>query len=396
MSDTKAQKERKEARTIQIDAVISVIIDSFLTMFNNNPAQSAASISYYTLLSAFPLLLFMVIFLSYFLDVTVIQQQIINALQNILPGTETLVIENLQTILVNRGQTSLFASVMLLWSGSGAFNGIISNIQKAWPETRGRGYFINRFIAIASIILIVLVISALIMFNFVFNLSEALALFNIELNPFIQFLVRIFSSYVIPCGLLYLIGYLLYCYIPPVNVDRSAARIGAILFAILLRIFSFVFGMYLLSPLNRYDLVYGSVAVIVLALLYVYIVAFIVLYFAFLVAAITHYKQRKEFLTRRVSQIENRSARKPALKSAPSPEQQPISSSIPNQDVFVQQKQTEQASSIVNGEKSPSYNHNLPEETGNTSQSGKIETVKKFGNVKNIIIQFIKDLFRWK
>ena len=88
-------------------------------------------------------------------------------------------------------------------------------------------------------------------------------------------------------------GFVLYYAIPTAKVDRSAARIAALLFAVVWRGFSIVFGRYILSPMNRYDVIYGSVTVIVLMLLFIYFTAFIILYPAHLAAAITHYKQRR-------------------------------------------------------------------------------------------------------
>jgi uncharacterized BrkB/YihY/UPF0761 family membrane protein len=87
------------------------------------------------------MLLFMVVVLSYFLEITVIQQEIILILEKILPGSETLVIENMQNILSSRFTTSITAAITLLWSGSGVFNCIIYNIHLAWPIA-GRVYFI--------------------------------------------------------------------------------------------------------------------------------------------------------------------------------------------------------------------------------------------------------------
>lgn len=276
------------------DAVLAVLIDSFTGLFHNRPAQAAASIAYYFLFSIFPLFLFMVIFISYFVDVNTIQQELVTFLQGVLPGSEKLVIENLQNLLANRTSTSLLASVSLLWSGSGMFNGIISNIQKAWPETRERGYFINRALAIVGIFLLLLAVTVLMTFSIVFNVSDALAFFNIELNPTIQFLISIFTNYIFPILFLYMIAFLLYHSIPTADVNRQAARIGALTFAIAMHLFTTLFGKYVLSPMNRYDLIYGSVTTIVILLLYIYFSAFIILYPAYLTAALTHYYRRKE------------------------------------------------------------------------------------------------------
>ncbi len=282
-------EKKKAART---DAVLSVLIDAITSIIKTNPAQAAASISYYSLISIFPLILFMVVVLSYFLEITVIQKEIILILENILPGSETLVIENMQNILSSRLTTSLTASITLLWSGSGALNCVIANVHMAWPESSGRGFFINRFFAISAIILICFVLAGTIIFSMVFDISDALAIFDIRVSAIIRVLVKVISS-TLPLVLVYFAAYLLYYFVPTVKVDKQGARIGALVTSISWRIFTYIFGIYVLSPFNSYDVIYGSVAVIILLLLYVYVTAFIILFSAHLVAAITHYKAKQ-------------------------------------------------------------------------------------------------------
>ncbi len=296
MSETRTYQDRKNSSTRRFDALMAVTIDSLTSMFNNTPGQAAASIAYYFLFSIFPLFLFVVIFLSYFLDINYIQDELIRFVQEVIPGAEVLIMENLQSLLANRGSNSILASVSLLWSGSGMMSSLIFNVQKAFPETNRRGYFINRGLAIVFILLAILLIAGVLVFSFVFNISDALAFFNIRLTRSIQIAVNIISSYVLPILFLYIAAFVLYYMVPTAKVDRGAARISSILFAIIWRIFTSLFSFYVLSPMNRYDLVYGSITVIALLLLYIYFSAFIILYFAHLTGAITHYRQRRKGL----------------------------------------------------------------------------------------------------
>ena len=359
----KDSQERKTNSTRRFDAVMAVIIDSLTSLFNNNTAQAAAAIGYYFLFSIFPLFLFVVIVLSYFLDIGYVQKVMVNFVQDLIPGAEVLIEENLQNILANRGSTSILASVSLLWSGSGMINSIINNVQKAFPETNTRGYFINRALAIILILLSVLLIAGLLIFSAVFNFSDALAYFNIKLTKPLSVAISIFSSYVLPILFLYILGFILYYLIPTAKVERSAARIAALLFAVVWRFFSIVFGEYVLSPMNRYDLVYGSVTVIILLLLFIYFSAFIILYPAHLAAAITHYKQRRAGL----------------LASAPiNPE--PIKPKEPKRG---KKKKSTQTGGNTRTLSDPVY---LDPESGTTPQP----------SVREQIWELIKGLFRWK
>ena len=294
MSEKTTNQTTIETRsTRRFDAFLAVTVDSFISMFNNLPTQAAASIAYYFLFSVFPLFLFVVICLSYFLDINYIQEELIRFVRETIPGAEILIIENLQSLLENRGSNSILASVSLLWSGSGIINSLITNVQRAYPETKRRGFFINRAIAIILILLAILLIAGVLIFSVVFSVSDALTYFDIQLTREIQIAINIFSSYVLPILFLYLAAFVLYYMIPTAKVERSAARISALLFAVVWRVFSRLFGSYVLSPMNRYDLVYGSVTTIALLLLFIYFSAFIIIYFAHLTAAITHYKHRR-------------------------------------------------------------------------------------------------------
>ena len=58
-------------------------------------------------------------------------------------------------------------------------------------------------------------------------------------------------------------------------------------------LFTKFFSAFLISPFNKYDAVYGSVTVIIILLLYIYVMAYIVLCGAHLCAAITHYRRKR-------------------------------------------------------------------------------------------------------
>ncbi len=287
------QQSDMRSSTRRFDALAAVIVDSLTSMINNIPGQAAASIAYYFLFSIFPLFLFVVIMLSYFLDINYVQQELTRFVQEIIPGAEILIIENLQSLLDNRGSNTILASISLLWSGSGMISSLIFNVQKPYPETNRRGYFINRALAIIFIIILILLIAGVLIFSIVFNLSDALAFFDITLTRSIQVLINLFSTYILPIIFLYVAAFVLYYMVPTAKVDRGAARISSLLFAVVWRIFMILFSRYVLSPMNRYDLVYGSVTTIALLLLFIYFSGFIILYFAHLTAAITHYKQRR-------------------------------------------------------------------------------------------------------
>ncbi|MHC1772470.1 MAG: YihY/virulence factor BrkB family protein [Flexilinea sp.] len=386
-----AEMEKKKA--IRIDAILSVTIDAITSLIKTHPAQAAASISYYSLFSIFPLMLFMIVVLSYFLERTVIQQEIILILENFLPGSETLVIENLQNILSSRFTTSLTASITLLWSGSGVFNCVIANVHMAWPESRGRGYFINRAFAIGAIILIFVILAVTMFFSAFFSLSDALGIFDIRINEIIEFLVNATTGFVLPLLLVYFAAYVIYYFVPAVKVDKKGAQIGALITTIFWRIFTYFFSIYVLSPFNTYDVIYGSVAIIILLLLYVYIMSFFILFSAHLVASITHYKQKQIERAQKTGEIntfEQPVQNRAKLKTDPKERVHFKTAELIKQGKFAR--------------KLPALKSNVRSRISHISlpklqifeKIASIEKNEKTKKVKKIAHDSIRNLFRWK
>lgn len=385
--------ELEKKKAIRIDAILSVTIDAITSLVKTNPVQAAASISYYSLFSLFPMVLFMVVVLSYFLEITVIQQEIILILEKILPGSETLVIENMQNILSSRFTTSLTAAITLLWSGSGVFNCIIYNIHLAWPESRGRGYFINRAFAISAIIVICFLLAATLIFTMFFNLSDAMLVFDIRVNKIIRFLISFAASYLLPTALVYFAAFVLFYSVPAVKVDRSGARIGALLTAVVWRVFTYLFSIYILSPFNAYDVIYGSVAMIILLLLYVYVAALFILFSAHLVASITHYK---------IKQAERAKKAGDTILAA---------HSIPLNNVPVAIKKNQQKIKLIRFQQKGIMNQRLRMlnkdflNSANHVSSAKPNLMKKIAlleenekikRIRKSVKKVVYDLFRWK
>ena len=374
--DNQTQSEQENIKTIRKDAILSVIIDAFSSLVRTKPGQAAASISYYSLFSIFPLILFIIVVLSFFLEYTVIQKEIILLFSSIIPGSETFIIENLQNILSNRTSTSLTAAITLLWSGSGAFSGVINNIHLAWPESKGRGFFVNRFFAIIGIILIILSLIALTVVALSLNFSEIVSLFNIHVSTFLRTLLDIVLQYILPVLLVYAAFYLLYHKVPAVEVDQQAARIGAWVTSLTWRIFTAIFGIFILSPLNKYDLVYGSVTTIILLLLYIFICALIILFSAHLVAAITHYKIKKgiPFSQNTVK-----------VQAAPKPKKERKSIAELSDQAGEKFANWTQNKIIKAAEKQPKLNEQIE----------KMKTEGKLDQIKQALKDFFASLFRW-
>ena len=286
--------ERSKRGTVRKDAFLTVIVDTVTSIGRAGVPQAAAAISYYSLFSLFPLLLFLVVFFSYFIDVTTIQNFFYGLFETFGPGIHTIIVENIQGIFENRASTSITAALTFLWSGSGAFSSIIKNVHNAWPESRGRGVLINRALAIFGILFTGLILGAILIVSLLDDLFDWERMIPILRYDVIRWLFGFLFRHTLPLLLFYLILYMFYRFIPAAAVDREAARISSLSAIGIMTIFTRIFSAFLISPFNKYDAVYGSVTVIILLLLFIFVAAFIILCGAHLCAAITHYRRKRE------------------------------------------------------------------------------------------------------
>lgn len=286
--------ERSNRGTVRKDAFLTVIVDMVTSIGRADVPQAAAAISYYSLFSLFPLLLFLVVIFSYFVDVAAVQNFFYELFEAFGPGINTIIVENIQGIFENRASTSITAALTFLWSGSGAFSSIIKNVHNAWPESRGRGVLINRALAIFGILFTGLILGSILIISLLNDLFDWIRIIPILRFGAVRWIFGFLFRYALPLLLFYLILYMFYRFIPAAEVDRAAARISSLTAIGIMMIFMRIFSAFLISPFNKYDAVYGSVTVIILLLLIIFVAAFIILCGAHLCAAITHYRRKRE------------------------------------------------------------------------------------------------------
>jgi membrane protein len=132
------------------DGALEIIRVTFERFTEERGSEAAASLAYYAFFSIFPMLLVFIVVGSFFVDTEVVQSQLLNMLQGVLPGAEDLVIQNINQVLRLRGAVTFLALISLVWSSTSVFNILARNINRAFPKPtvldfikgRVRGLFI--------------------------------------------------------------------------------------------------------------------------------------------------------------------------------------------------------------------------------------------------------------
>lgn len=285
---TKIRKSLKSfyERLNELSGGVLDIIRSAIDRFSQERgSEAAASLAYYAFFSIFPMLLVIIVVGSFFVDRYVVQAELLNLLEGVLPGAEDIVIANIDQVLQLRGAVTFIALISLTWSATSVFNNIATNINRAFPSAeipnflKGRmlGFFM--FLGLALLMLLSFAAS---------TVSGLIPVIDIPFNDKAlheTFLWQI-GAFMVPIFTNILMFWAIYHWIPMVKVSRKASLLGAVIAGVAWELLNNIFTWYLSSGLSTYRLVYGSVGTIVALLFWIYLTATIILVGAHLTASI--------------------------------------------------------------------------------------------------------------
>lgn len=251
-------------------------------------SQAAAGLAYYVFFSLFPLLLILVTVATYVLELNSEEafSRAVGIITQAIPVSQDLITNNLRTVLNLRGAVGLVSLVGTLWSASNAFTILDHNINLAWPNSQSRGYVHKRLVAFVMVGVLVLLLLLSLATSAMASIVPKLVLSDPRLRMVESFVWSILVSRVVPLLFSALLFVALYRWVPTVNVTWSAGLWAGSIAAIAWEVAKAGFTWFLSSGLTDYRLVYGSLASVVVLLLWIYISASITLFGAHLTAAI--------------------------------------------------------------------------------------------------------------
>ena len=274
--------------------VLEIIINAIHRFTEVGATQSAAAIAYYALFSIFPLLLFLLAIASSILKSPDVQEQIMEYVQEFLPGFEELVQSNIEQALSLRGAVGVVGMIGLLWAAMAVFSAVAYNISLAWRNARSRNFLELRFMAIVIVggLVILMVLASL--FTTINNILSTLKvpLFG-SVSIHDSVLWQMGSRYV-PLFLVFISFLFLYWWAPGTKAKWREAAWGAIIATIGFELAKKGFGWYLTSGFARQALVYGSLGTVIALMLWIYVSALVILFGAHISAAIGHRREARE------------------------------------------------------------------------------------------------------
>jgi membrane protein len=235
-------------------------------------ALAAGAISFFTLLSIFPVVLLLLTFFA-----REFNTELSNLGSALGPGIVDLLQEQIVSALRYTSISYVVALALGLWSGSQVFLILESAMNLAWHAQRKRPYWLRRGLSILMLIIVgLMMLGAIVLVNAVRFIARLKPPW-LEI-PFhtVTWLATILLTVVIPILLIAAVFALVYRVLPTRRVTVRAVVPGALVAAVLWLVSLHAFSWYALN-IARYQVLYKTLAGLVFLLLWFYYSAFILL-----------------------------------------------------------------------------------------------------------------------
>jgi len=268
--------------------IVQIAVQNFDRNFG---AEASAAISFYAVFSLFPLLLFLVSVLGYFLGLIGSPIEIAEVITQAIPVSNELVYNNLTQILNARSIGGVIGLVGLMLTASGVFITVTRNINRAWPGAVSRNIIENRLVALLMVFVLLLLIGLWLLSTTLFNLIPRFAI-DIGNGYFIHnTLIWVYLSAFIPWLFSFFVFFGVYLWIPKTKVRWTEALTGALIASIAWQLLTRAFTWFLGSGLAAFDVIYGSLGAAIALLSWIYLSSIILIMGAHLSAAIAEVRR---------------------------------------------------------------------------------------------------------
>lgn len=246
--------------------LVAFIVDVIEVYLDRRVSRSSAELAYYLLLSVFPILIMVISALGWLHLKT---DTVISFLNTILPTQIMELFSNYITYVLTHQSNGLFLAglIMSITASSAGFRSLMSISAEIYGRRTFRGIWYLLTSLIFSILLLVMVYGSIVVVltgNWFFKWFRT----QFSMLPLPQNLR--WMRLMILFGVALLILALLYRVTAPLSHQRPPVLKGAFLISILLVAASGLFSMFI-SLSTRYSTVYGSLASVIILMLWLYL-----------------------------------------------------------------------------------------------------------------------------
>jgi membrane protein len=260
----------QEVRRTYLWRLTSTVVRDFI--FDDCPTR-ACVIAYSTLLSLFPLLLVLLTIVGYLITDYGIKAQLVLGVSSLFPGSGVLIQQTVDSVQEKHSSATLFATLALFWSASGAFNAMNRNVNAIWRVPKERGFIESSLLALFMVIVVFVVFLVSLGFTTLVQFLAQVPGLVVGHLPFTTPLVALLVPVVVTIALFTLI----YRFIPNLAVAWAFAIPGGISAGLLFEAGKQLFALYL-TTFAQFDAVYGSIGAVIALLTWAYYSSIILLF----------------------------------------------------------------------------------------------------------------------
>ncbi|MBM2659514.1 YihY/virulence factor BrkB family protein [Staphylococcus pseudoxylosus] len=234
----------------------------------------SAQLSYYFMLSLFPMLLFL---LSIVPVVGVKQSTIRDMIKDhVPPAYVSQVADIIGDIMSNASGSILSVGLILaLWSASNGMTALMNSFNVAYDVEDSRNFIVSKlFSVLFTLAMIIVMPVALVLPTFGQQIGDLL-FGPLGLGEQVKWVFDTIR-YVLPVIVVLIAFMVLYTLAPNVKIKLMSVIPGAIFATIVFLAGSYLFGIYI-SNFSNYSKTYGSIAGIIILMLWLYITGFIII-----------------------------------------------------------------------------------------------------------------------
>lgn len=261
-------------------------------VYNSNDLTFAASIAYYALLSLFPFFLLALSILASVTGSDADRDRVLGFVLRYFPLQFEFIREQLAAMRQTGVPLGIFGSVLMVWAAMGVFGAITSAVNHAWGVEKQPSYLKHKLISFVMLVTASLLLLVGLLLVSAINIAEARWFAGvIERAPNLLVVLQGFAVKSASTVIFIVIVGLIFYFIPNAAVRFRDVWVGAVLTGLLWRAALAGFSRYV-RDLTRFS-VHGSIAAVVVFLLWVYISAVILLYGAEVTAAYARLRRRR-------------------------------------------------------------------------------------------------------
>ncbi len=265
---------------------------ALVELVNSNDLTHAAAIAYYALLSLFPFLLLIISMLGSVTANEADRLAVLTFVFRYFPTQLDFVSTQLDAFRQTRLQVGVAGSVALIWASLGVFGAITSAVNEAWGVEKQRSFLKHRMVSFLMLVAAGgVVIVALVLVGFIEVVQARWFGGMVARFQWMQAAQTLTFRYSATILLILAVGLVFY-FIPNAKTRFRDVSVGAVLTGILWRLAFDGFAWYI-GTNSRMTMIHGSIAAVVVFLLWIYVSSVILIYGVEFTASYARLRRRR-------------------------------------------------------------------------------------------------------